>query len=302
MKKLLSICILLVTLSGAANAQELNATVKVTAQKITNMDPSIFKALETSIKQFLNNTRWTSDVFSAEERIECNFLINILDAPSSDYFQAEITVGSRRPVYGSAFYCTMLNHKDEQFNFNYVPFQSMEFSETSFLNNLTSVLSFYAYMIIAIDYDSFSPDGGSPYFNKARQIVQNAQQSSEGGWKSFDKAGRNRFTFSEDILNPAFKNYRVFLYKYHREGFDNFYTDFQNSRRKAIEALMGIEEIFKQKPNSFLLQIFFNSKRDEAINMLRDAPKVETTNLVQVMRKVDGAYASRWDEIMKSTN
>lgn len=302
MKKLVYIFVFMGIMATQAEAQELNATVKVTSQKITNMDPSIFKALETSVKQFLNNTRWTSDVYAPEERIECSFLINITDAPSSDYFSGEITVGSRRPVYGSAYFCTMLNHKDELFSFSYVPFQPMEFSETSFLNNLTSVLSFYAYIIIGIDYDSFSPEGGSPYFNKARQIVQNAQQTSESGWKSFDKAGRNRFTLSEDILNPAFKNYRTFLYKYHREGFDRFYNDFATGRKNAIDALMGIEDIFKQRPNSFLLQVFFNSKRDEAINMLKDAPKTETTAIVQVMRKVDGAYASRWDEISKSPN
>lgn len=302
MKKLVYIFVFMGIAATQAAAQELNATVKVTSQKITNMDPSIFKALETSVKQFLNNTRWTSDVYGPEERIECSFLINITDAPSSDYFSGEITVSSRRPVYGSAYYCTMLNHKDELFSFSYVPFQPMEFSETSFLNNLTSVLSFYAYIIIGIDYDSFSPEGGSPYFNKARQIVQNAQQTSEAGWKSFDKAGRNRFTLSDDILNPAFKSYRTFLYKYHREGFDRFYNDFATGRKNAIDALTGIEEIFKQRPNSFLLQVFFNSKRDEAINMLKDAPKAETTNIVQIMRKVDGAYASRWDEISKSTN
>lgn len=301
MKKIVYISILCL-LAIQSQAQELNATVKVTNQKVTNMDPTIFTALETSIKQFLNNTRWTSDVYAQEERIKCSFLINITDAPSSDYFKGEITVVSNRPVYGSAFECNMLNIKDENFNISYVPFQPMEFSETAYLNNLTSILSFYAYMIIAIDYDSFSPEGGSPYFNKARQIVQNAQQSSELGWKSFDNAGRNRFTLSEDILNPAFKSYRNFLYKYHREGFDNFYNDFENARRKAIEALMSIEEIYKQRPNSFLLQIFFNSKRDEAINMLKDAPKTETLSLVQVMRKVDGAYSSRWDEISKSSN
>lgn len=301
MKKVLYIAILaLGTLQ--AQAQELNASVKVTYQKVTNMDPAIFTALETSVKQFLNNTRWTSDVYSPEERIKCSFLINITDAPSTDYFKGELTVVSNRPVYGSVFECNMLNIKDGNFDFNYVPFQPMEFSETSYLNNLTSMLSFYAYMIIALDYDSYAPEGGTPYLTKARQIVQNAQQAPEAGWKSFDNAGRNRFTLSEDLLNPAFKAYRAFTYKYHREGFDHFYNDFENSRKKAIEALMTIEDIYKQRPNSFLLQIFFNSKRDEAINMLKDAPKTETLALVQVMRKVDGAYSSRWDEISKSTN
>jgi hypothetical protein len=284
----------------SAEAQELNATVKVMYQKVTDVDPSIFKALETSVTQFLNNTRWTSDVYGPEERIECSFLINITDAKSPESFVAELTVGSRRPVYGSAFFCSMLNVKDMDFDFTYVPFQPMEFSETSFLNNLTSVLSYYAFIILAMDYDSFSPDGGSAFYTKANQIVQNAQQTPELGWKSFDSGGRNRYTLSEDLLNPAFKNFRTFLFKYHREGFDHFYNDFEKSRTKAIEALLSIEEIFKQRPNSFLLQVFFNSKRDEAINMLKDAPLIEKQNLVQVMRKVDGANASRWDELLKN--
>lgn len=302
MKKLAFISVLTLAFGFQTHAQELNATVKVTAQKITDVDPTIFTALETSAKQFLNNTRWTNDVFSSEERIKCSFLINVTEAPSADYFKGEITIVSNRPVYGSTFECNLFNHKDVRFNFNYVPFQPMEFSETSFLNNLTSVLSFYAYMVIGLDYDSFSPEGGTPYLNKARQIVQNAQQSPEDGWKAFDAGGRNRFTLAEDMLNPAFSDYRTFLYTYHREGFDHFYNDFDNARRKTIEALLTMEGIHKQRPNSFLLQVFFNSKRDEAINLLKDAPKSETTNLVQVMKRIDGANSSRWDEILKSTN
>jgi len=290
-------------LSAALQAQELNAKIKISyqqaLQKNSAIDPSIFAALESSIKQFMNNTRWTTEVYSPEERIQCSFVINLTDAPASDRFTGELTVVSNRPVYGSNFECNMLNTKDLNFDINYVPFQAMEFSETSYINNLTSILSFYAYMIIAIDYDSFAPEGGSNYHNKARQIVQNALQSGEKGWQPNDNAGRNRFAFSEDMLNPAFKAYRTFLYKYHREAFDHFYNDLPNARKKAIEALMGIEEIYKQKPNSFLLQIFFNSKRDEAINMLKGAPKSETVALVQVMRKIDGAFSSRWDEISK---
>ncbi len=299
MKKL-SLLILFAGTLMQTRAQELKATVKVVAQKVTDVDPTIFTALESSVTQFLNNTRWTSDVYAPEERIECSFLINITDAKSAESFVADLTVGARRPVYGSAFFCTMFSHKDMDFNFSYVPFQPMEFSETAFLNNLTSVLSYYVYIILGLDYDSFSPEGGTPYFTKANQIVQNAQQSPETGWRSFDRAGRNRFTLSEDILNPAFKNFRTFQYKYHREAFDNFYNDFEKSRVKAIEALLSIEEIFKQRPNAFLLQVFFNSKRDEAISMLKDAPLIEKQNLVQVMRRVDGANASRWDELLRN--
>lgn len=300
MKKITLILLSVLLISLQTEAQELKATVKVVAQKVTDVDPTIFAALESSVQQFLNNTRWTTEVFAPEERIECSFLINITDAPSQETFKGDITISSRRPVYGSAFFCSMFNHKDPDFSFSYVPFQPMEFSETSFLNNLTSVLSFYAYIIIALDYDSFSPEGGSPYFTKARQIVQNAQQAPETGWKTFDNAGRNRFVLSEDFLNPAFSSYRTFNYKYHREGFDHFYNDFEKARPKAIEALAQIEEIFKQKPNSFLLQVFFSAKRDEAINMLRDAPLVEKQALVTIMRKVDGANASRWDELLKA--
>lgn len=299
MKKL-SLLIFFAGVLLQVRAQELKATVKVVAQKVTDVDPTIFTALESSVNQFLNNTRWTSDVFSPEERIECSFLINITDARSQESFVADLTVGSRRPVYGSAFFCTMFNHKDLDFNFTYVPFQPMEFSETSFLNNLTSVLSFYVYIILGLDYDSFSPEGGTIYFNRANQIVQNAQQASEPGWRSIDRAGRNRFTLSEEILNPAFRNFRTFQYKYHREAFDHFYNDFEKSRAKAVEALLGIEDIFKQRPNAFLLQVFFNSKRDEVISMMKDAPLVEKQNLVQVMRRIDGANASRWDELLRN--
>jgi hypothetical protein len=277
----------------------LKAQVQVVAPQIANVDPNIFKQLETSCNQFLNNTKWTSDIFAPEEKIECSFLINITESPSSDYYKGTIQVSSRRPVYASSYTCSMLNIKDEDFNINYIPFQVMEFSEQSNLSNLTSILAFYAYYVIALDYDSFSPEGGSPYFKKAQNIVLNAQGSSEKGWKSFEN-NRNRYWMVDDMLNPAFKTYRQMMYTYHRQGFDLFAQDYVNARKTAMESLKSMEEIYKQRPNAFLLQIFFNAKRDEAISMLKDAPKNEIQPVVQAIAKIDGAFASRWTDLLKT--
>lgn len=293
----LILCALLCIQKNAA-AQELKAQVQVVAQQVTNVDPTVFQELEKSCTQFLNNTKWTTDNFSIEERIECSFLINITKAPSVDAMEGNLQISFRRPVYGSSYFTTILNIKDDDFAISYQPFQVMEFSEQSNLSNLTSILAFYAYYILGLDYDSFSPEGGSIYYKKAQNIVLNAQSSSAKGWKSFESQ-RNRYWMVDDLLNPAFKSYRQMLYDYHRSGMDNFSTDFAKSRKVAIDALATMDNIYKQRPNAFLIQIFLNAKRDEALALCKEAPKDEIQAIVPIMAKIDGAFASKWTELLK---
>ncbi|MCS6981160.1 MAG: DUF4835 family protein [Flavobacteriales bacterium] len=280
-------------------AQELRADVKVQYTAITNVDPNVFKELEKSVRDFINNTRWTTDVFQPEERIECSFFINVLENRGNDTYKASLQVSARRPVYGSTYYTPLLNIQDQDFVFTYVPFQFMEYSEQAYLSNLTGVLAFYAYYILGLDYDSFSLEGGTPYFKKAQNVVLNAQGSDAPGWRAQENF-RNRYWMVEDMLNAAFKDYRKFMYEYHRNGLDQFYNDFENTRRKALEAAKLMDNVFRQRPNGVLLQIFLNAKRDELLAMCKDAPKSEIADFVNAMAKVDGAFSSKWTDLLKN--
>ncbi|MCX7767517.1 MAG: DUF4835 family protein [Flavobacteriales bacterium] len=286
------------TLAGV-QAQELRADVKVQYTAITNVDPNVFKELEKSVRDFINNTRWTTDVFQPEERIECSFFINVLENRGNDTYKASLQVSARRPVYGSTYYTPLLNIQDQDFVFTYVPFQFMEYSEQAYLSNLTGVLAFYAYYILGLDYDSFSLEGGTPYFKKAQNVVLNAQGSDAPGWRAQENF-RNRYWMVEDMLNAAFKDYRKFMYEYHRNGLDQFYNDFENKRRKALEAAKLMDNVFRQRPNGVLLQIFLNAKRDELLAMCKDAPKSEIADFVNAMAKVDGAFTSKWTDLLKN--
>lgn len=282
-----------------AAAQELRADVKVQFTAITNVDPNVFKELEKAVRTFLNGTRWTTDVYQPEEKIDCSFFINVLENRGNDTYKATLQVSARRPVYGSMYYSPLLNIQDQDFVFTYVPFQFMEYSEQAYLSNLTGVLAFYVYYILGLDYDSFSPEGGTPYFKKAQNVVLNAQGSDAPGWKAQENF-RNRYWMVEDMLNAGFKDYRRFMYEYHRLGLDQFATDFENKRRVALDAARLIDNVFRQRPNGVLLQIFLNAKRDELLSLCKDAPKGEIESFVNTMARVDGAFASKWTDLLKN--
>lgn len=292
----------LLSLAGLSQsyAQELQARVEVSITgggEIANVDKSIWSALESQCTNFLNNTKWTSETYEQYEKIECNLLFNLKSGSASDgKYSGSLTVTSRRPVYGSSYYTPILNVLDEDFTIVYQLNQVFDYSSTTYLNNLSSILSFYAYMIIGLDYDSFSPLGGTPYFNKAMQIAQLAQVSSaEKGWRLESNKLRSRWVMIEEITSPAYEPFRTFMYDYHRNAFDQFFSDFDAKRPLAFQALARLEEIHKQKASSYLLYIALNAKRDEALNLMKDAPKPEIVDLIKIMNKIDGANANRWN-------
>ncbi len=283
-------------------AQEINCRVSVFSQQLSQsnstIDHSIFRELEKQILDFMNNRKWTSDQFEVFERIEMNIMINVTESPSTDNYRGNLQIQSRRPVYNSTYSTTIFNFRDEDFSFTYVPFQPFEFSESANLSNLTSVLAFYAYYIIGLDYDTYSLEGGSPHFSRAQNIVANCQGAPERGWKAFEN-NRNRYWLLEDYLNPAFKNIRKVMYEYHRLGFDKFSTEFETERKNVLESLRQLDEIYRQRPNAFILQIFFASKREEILSLMKDAPKQEIQTLVPILAKLDGANAGRYTSLLK---
>ncbi|MBL0104046.1 MAG: DUF4835 family protein [Bacteroidetes bacterium] len=287
-------------LAIGANAQELNCQISIMTPQIQASDKSIYDKLQTDLRDFMNNRKWTSDEFLNQERIECSFVITISDRPSTDEFKANIQIQSRRPVYKSSYNTPMFNHQDNNFTFKYVQDQLIEFDESNISSNLTAVLAYYAYIVIGLDYDSFSPEGGSPYFAKAQTIVNNAQSLPDIGWRAFEST-RNRYWLVENLMNVSFKPLRNFIYTYHRQGFDKFSDNITDSRMAVTESMKDLRKVYQDKPNSFLMQAFFTAKVDEIINLYSQATSNEKNDVIQILSLVDPANTLKYQGIMTTT-
>ena len=297
MTRILSIFFLLV--ATVSQAQELNCTVSVISPQVQNTEKRIFETLQKDIREFMATTRWTEDVYALEERIECSILITVTERISNDKFRATMQIQSSRPAYMTAYNSVLLNVNDQDFTFQYVENQPLQFQENQHVSNLTSVLAFYAYMIIGTDYDSFSPKGGEPYFQKALQIVNNAQNEPERGWKAFE-GSKNRHWLIENMLNARYEEFRGVMYKYHREGLDMMQSDLNTGRQAITECLQPLKRIRMDQPNSYLMTVFFTAKVDELINIFKEAfPDVKTKAANDLMQ-MDPANANKYQAIIKS--
>ncbi len=284
-------------------AQELNCKVQVIVPKLQTADPKIFKTLETSIFEFMNNRKWTNDIYSSHEKIDCSILINITNELSSDKFSAQMTVQASRTVFSSSYNTVTFNYIDKDCVFEYVEYQPLEFSETQYLTNLTSMLAFYANIILGLDYESFGSHGGSPYLQKAQEIVNNVPpniSSSEApGWKAFEST-RNRYWMIENLLNQKYDAFRNAYYEYHLQGFDIMYENLQLGRSKVFACLKMLETIHSEYPNSFLLALFFSAKADELVLLFTNAPPTDKTKAVQLLSKLDATNISKYTKILKN--
>ncbi|MFN4812329.1 MAG: DUF4835 family protein [Bacteroidota bacterium] len=277
-------------------AQELNCTVKVLSPAIQGTERSVFETLETAIKEFMNNTRWTNDNFKQDEKIECNLTINVTKRNSVDEFEANIIVQSRRPVYKSSYNTNLINYQDNDFTFKYTPFQPFEFNENTFINNLTSTLGYYAYIFIGLDYDTFSPEGGTPYYQKAQTIVNNAQNAPDKGWKAFE-GSKNRYWLAENLANANFKGVRSCLYNYHRNGLDMMTNDVEMARKNIADALDGLMKVHNLQMGSFLMQVFFLAKADEVVNIFSVAPPDVKSKLVPLLNTIDPGNVTKYEKL-----
>lgn len=248
-------------------AQELNANVVVNYQNVQTTETRVFTDMQNAFQQFLNNRKWTDDTYAPEERINCNFVITIEQMPSVGNFQATVQIQSSRPVYGTSYESLMLNFADRDWVFQYVESQPLEFNINSYTNNITSLLAYYAYIILGMDYDSFSKLGGQEYFEKAQLIVTNAQQQGGEGWDQFgSNRRRNRYWLAENFINPQMIPVREGIYNYHRKGLDTFLENEEESRQNMLNAIKEIQKVSKIFPQSILLISFFDAKNDEIIS------------------------------------
>ena len=285
-------------ISASSIAQELNCTVSVMSPQVQNTEKRIFESLQKDIREFMNSTRWTNDLYAIEERIECSILITVTERLSNDKYKATMQIQSSRPTYMTSYNTVMLNVNDQDFTFNYLENQPLQFQANQHVNNLTSVLAFYAYMIIGTDYDSFSLKGGEPHFQQALQIVNNAQNESERGWKAFE-GSKNRYWLIENMLNARYEDFRGVMYKYHREGLDIMQSDVNTGRQAITECLKPLKTIRMDQPNSYLMTVFFTAKVDEMINIFKEAfPDVKTKAANELMQ-MDPANANKYQAIIK---
>ena len=280
-------------------AQELNFDVKVNAPNLKTTDPRVFSDLEASISEFINNTKWTDDEFEDHEKIEGSINITIAEELSSTTFTADFFVQSLRPVFNSNYTTQLLNYVDKDVPFDYTERQPIRRSEDVYFDNLSSVLTFYVMMVLAYDYDSFAPQGGEKYFEKANAIVNSIPLSvaeADKAWSNEKGRGR-RFQMVSDLLSPRVKPLRQSIYEYHRLSLDAMGNDADKSRAIMTSALTTLAGVEKDYPNSLVMQMFADSKNSEIIEIYKDAPRGEQSKIYDIMIKIDPARANIFNDI-----
>lgn len=297
MTKRVSILLLFILAVFTADAQELNARVTVNADQIQRTDKQIFNDMQQSIAQFLNQRRWTNDKYQTKERIDCTFLV-IIKSAGTDNYTAQVQIQSQRPVYNSSYYSVLINQRDDEWAYEYRQFQNLEFNENTFTNDLTSLLAYYAYIIIGMDMDTYALEGGTQMYLKAQTILNNA--IDRPGWnQSAGQGSKNRYYFIENLLNDRYKPMRTLYYEYHRLGLDVMYDPKkqEDARKLMYKSLTGLSELARIAGNSMLFKVFFNAKVDELVNIFSEATPSTKSKVQELLKKMDPANIDKYDRI-----
>lgn len=295
MKNIITATLLLFTCLST-RAQDLNARVKVVAPKIQITNKRILQTLETAMKDFLNGRKWSADDIAPNERIDCNFVLNITSWDGSSTFSGELQVQSSRPVYNSTYTTTLLNINDRDIDFTYTDGQTIDYSDQNFQSNLSSIMAFYAYVIMGMDYDSFSKYGGTPYFLNAQTVMINAQTSPYKGWKAFD-TNVNRYWLIENLNNRIYDNLREFIYNYHRNGLDVM-ADNPNKARKYISSILPIlSQVDRKRLGSYLPLAFFTAKNAELVSIFSAASQQDRLNALNILSAADPANGTKYQTL-----
>jgi hypothetical protein len=290
---------LFVSVSFGLLSQELNCMINFNTQKLAGSDKRVFETLQNAIYEFMNNRKWTNYNFKQEERIECTMLVTINDRLTADEFQGTMNVVIRRPVLNTAYNTVLLNTIDKNVQFRYVENQPLDYSDGTFTSNLTSILAFYSYTILGFYFDSFSPSGGSQFFEKAQEVVNSAQNTSDPGWKAFE-SDKNRYWIVNNYLNSANSELRGFAYTYHRLGLDLMYDKVDQGRSMTSGGIELLQKLYNDKPNLYALQLIIDAKRDEFINIYADqrVPPTEKANITNILKELDPANSSKYQAIL----
>ncbi|PZF71443.1 type IX secretion system protein PorD [Taibaiella soli] len=301
-RKIISVFCLLAC-SLFAQAQELNCKVKVMHEKIQNTDPQVFTAMERAITEFLNTRKWTTDEYQVTERIDVNVLINLTDKTSDDIYSATINIQSTRPVYNTNYNTSMVNYMDRDLVFHYAQYSNLTFDDNRVSgtdpmeSNLTAVLAYYAYVVLGLDYDSFSPNGGNAYFKKAQNVVNNAPESKAiSGWKAFEDK-KNRYWLVDQLLSPRFSTFRTYWYSMHREGLDNMFSKPADARKKILAGIPILSQLNKDNPSAMLIQFFFTAKSTELASAVAQLPREERGTYVTMLAAMDVPNTTKYNSL-----
>jgi hypothetical protein len=300
------ITILLLTLFffQELRSQELQARFTVMANRVsTQVDKKTFQTLQSAVNTFINNRKWTSDNFQPQEKIKCNFLLTIDQDLGNNVFKGTLMVQAARPVYNSTYETSLINLQDADVVFKYIEFQPIEFNENRVQGNdplaanLTALMAYYINIILGLDYDSFSPRGGDPYFQKAQFIVNNAPESGQiSGWKAFDGM-RNRFKLVEGLVDSRYTLMHDVLYSYYRNGLDQFYENEKNGRSGILNALNYLNTINMENPNSMILQVFFQGKSTELVKIFSKAETNMKVQAREILSRLDITNVNAYKEL-----
>lgn len=278
-------------------SQELLCTVEINTSSIEGTNKSVFETLRQSISDYLNETKWTNAVFSPSERIECRFFLNVTEY-NGDRIKGELQVQLSRPVYNSTYTTTLFNFKDTKVEFDYREGEPIIFNDSSWTNNLTGLLDYYAYLFLALDFDSFSPLGGQPYFDKVATIVQQAQSSGEIGWRAFEDT-KNRSAVLSAFTDPNTSGMRDLLYQYHRKGLDEMVTSPDKGRASITESLKNVQAVYDKSPMNVALSIFRDAKLDELVNIYSKAPQSERDEVFELLSPIYPTDRTQLERIKK---
>lgn len=292
---------MLLPLSASAEGEELDATVTLNASKIQGTNTEVFKQLEESLNEFINNRKWTSNRYEEEERLVCNFSFVVNSHSNDGSFDCSLMVQSSRPIYGSSYNSTAFKYEDKSIKFNYQPFDRLEFVEENLDNNLTAVVAFYIYMMIGMDMDTYGELGGSEFLNRALNIANNAQNLGDAGWKA-GSSNNNRYSIIDDYMNGAMEPIRKMMYKYHRLGLDTMFKNADGGRKEITAGIALMGKAYEDRPLAYFTKLITEYKVDEIVNIYSKCTSEEKKSVVETLSRINPSLSSQWDKITKNNN
>jgi hypothetical protein len=292
--------LLLLAVALSLHAQELNCVVTINVgPRVRTTDQGVFRDMKNAFQQFLNTRKWTNDAYAPHERINCSLLININEMPAIGVFNASVQIQAARPVYNTNYTSLIFNFADREWDFEYVESQPLEFNDNTFTSNITSLLAFYAYMIIGVDNDTFSELGGNQQFQRALQVVNNAQTSNRNGWQPAG-SNRNRYWLIENYINPQFTEIRRAMYRYHRLAMDTFEKNPDESRKIIVECLRSIKKARDINPNAIIVISFFDAKTRELANIFSDGPLAVRREAYDLIVAMDPSNQAAYEKMIRN--